>query len=266
VRKDVVSASVVARFAASLDIAAEPILPDLWHWLFCHDTPQAHELGPDGHRATGGDIAHDADLPARSWAGGTVHLRAPIPVGCEIRRESSIVDIRQRQGSTGRLQFVTTRHSIFAGGAEAIEEQQDIVYRAIQTSLPQPASAPPAPENAVFRTVIPDEILLFRFSALTFNSHRIHYDHPYATQVEHYPGLVVHGPLQAILLAGHLRAASPGVRLRRFTYRARSPAFSGEALRLEAWPDPTQPGTWHLQTRAPSGAICMAAQAETVDA
>jgi 3-methylfumaryl-CoA hydratase len=261
---DMVDAAVVARLAACLDMSAPSSLPPLWHWLFFLDAAPSHALSSDGHRGRGVHVHHDPDLPSRMWAGGRVSFFGPIAFGAPLRRESTVVNVRERQGRTGRLQFVTMQDRIFIGGDLVIEEEQDLVYRGGGAALVAPSSAPPAPPNAVVNTLTPNEVLLFRFSALTFNAHRIHYDLAYATMVEHYPGLVVHGPLQAVLLAEHLRRAAPGVMLRRFEYRGHAPAFAGQALHLEAWPDTARHDVWHLQTRAPSGAVCLTAQAEIV--
>jgi 3-methylfumaryl-CoA hydratase len=238
-------------------------LPSLWHWLLFLDPAPANTLGPDGHRASGGPIPLDPNLPARMWAGGDVHFHQPIPIGTQLRRETRLADITERQGRSGKLRFVTLQHTIFSKTALLIEERQSLVYRAATAPRPQSAPAPNAPPGAFLTSVTPDEILLFRFSALTFNAHRIHYDLPYATTVENYPGLVVHGPLQAILLAHHLTTAAKGTTIRHFEYRGQSPAFAGHPLRLEAWPDAEHPVIWHLQTRDPSGTICMSAQAKT---
>jgi 3-methylfumaryl-CoA hydratase len=258
---DCASADVAARLGACLGVEAGPCLPALWHWLFFLDAVPADALGPDGHRRDGGLVEHDPDFPARMWAGGRVVFHRPIPLGAMLRRHSRVEDVRLREGRSGKLRFVTLRHDIFADDALLIEERQDLVYRVPAEARPAAVPAPEAPAGARLATVTPDAVLLFRFSALTFNAHRIHYDLPYATGVEHYPGLVVQGPLQAILLAGHLQAALGGAAISRFEYRGLSPAYAGEPLQLEAWPDAERGRHWHLQTRAPSGAICMRADA-----
>jgi 3-methylfumaryl-CoA hydratase len=266
---DCASADVAARLSACLDMQTGENLPPLWHWLLFLDPAPASALGPDGHRASGGPVPLDPDLPARMWAGGNVQFHKPIPIGTILRRATRVADITERQGRSGKLRFVTLQHTIFSNDDLLIEERQNLVYRAAIAPRPQAAPAHAAPPGAFLRSITPDEIMLFRFSALTFNAHRIHYDLPYATTVEHYPGLVVHGPLQAILLAGHLANAMPeGAVIHHFDYRGLAPAFGGRPLNLEAWPaeawpNADHPATWHLQTRDPAGAICMSAQAKT---
>lgn len=262
---DHVAATIVERLAACLDARADSTLPPLWHWLFFLDPVPANALGPDGHRARGGLVQTDASLPARMWAGGRVGFHRDILIGSTLRRETKLANATERQGRSGKLRFITLQHTIFSGANLLIEEEQDLVYLAPRTPpADAPAKpAPPAPPGASLRTITPDEILLFRFSALTFNAHRIHYDLPYATTVEHYPGLVVHGPLQAMLLANHLGASLDGANIRHFHFRSHKPAFVGQELQLEAWRDAENHAVWHLQTRGRSGAICMTAQATT---
>jgi 3-methylfumaryl-CoA hydratase len=261
-QKDCARRDVAERLAATLDVPVGTVLPALWHWALFLDPVPASLLGGDGHRAKGQLMDTDPGLPARMWAGGSVTFHRPLDLDTDLERESRILDITEREGRSGRLRFVKLQHLIFAGDDLAIEEEQDLVYRAPGAPPAAACAAPPAPPRAHLRTITPDEILLFRFSALTFNAHRIHYDRAYATSVEHYPGLVVHGPLQAILLAGHLEAsASPAAVIRHFAYRGHSPAFANRELRLEAWPDAEDPSAWRLQTRDPSGSICMSAQA-----
>ncbi|MCA3255735.1 MAG: MaoC family dehydratase N-terminal domain-containing protein, partial [Alphaproteobacteria bacterium] len=183
-----------------------------------------------------GGFLPPVDLPRRMWAASEVEFLAPIPVGAAVERTSTVADIAEKTGGSGRLVFVTVAHETRAAGAVAVRERQSIVYRAPSTA---PAPLPPVAEVdlagwAWTRTLVPSEALLFRYSALTFNSHRIHYDLPYATGEEGYPGLVVHGPLQATLLldlaARHLGPKA----LRSFSYRAQSPAYAGQPLHLVA--------------------------------
>ncbi len=259
----------MAGLAACLDLpgsAYATALPPLWHWLLFLDPVPTRALGTDGHRAQGGLVPRDPNLPARMWAGGRLRFLHHLAIGQNVSRESSVASVVERQGRSGVLRFVSLMHRIRHQASVLIEEEQDLVFRAPAVAGARPAeTAPPAPAGAVLDSMTPDALMLFRFSALTFNAHRIHYDLAYATQVEHYPGLVVHGPLQAILLAGHLNRTVPNMRLRRFDFRAQSPAFAGETLHLEAWPDPGHPGKWHLQTRNPTGALCMTAVAEGED-
>ena len=252
---------MVAKLAATLGVPIEHTLPALWHWLLFLDPVPANLLRRDGHRAEGGLIADDPNLPARMWAGSRILFHGDVAVGAKLRRESSVIGNKERAGRSGKLRVMTIRHAILSDQGVVIEEDQDIVYRAPGASEAAAQMAAPPPPGACLNMVTPDEILLFRFSALTFNAHRIHYDRTYATVVEGYPDLVVHGPLQAILLAGHLRAACTGAAIRTFTCRGLAPAFVGRQLQLEAWRAADTPFAWNLQTRDPSGAICMQAQA-----
>ncbi len=258
---DRVDADRVARLAATLGVEIGSTLPALWHWILFLDPIPANQLRADGHRAEGGIIPIDPHLPARMWAGSRTELCADIAIGASLHRDSRVTDNKVRQGRRGILRVVTVHHDVFSDHGLVLREDQDFVYLEAGLPRPTPPLAPPPPPDASRRTVIPDEILLFRFSALTFNAHRIHYDRTYATGVERYPDLVVHGPLQAILLAGHLNAACPGGAIRTFDCRALAPAFVGRQLQLEAWHDPGNPVAWTLQTRDPSGVICMQARA-----
>jgi len=189
------------------------------------------------------------------WAGGRLRFLAPLHAGDAVRRTSTILSVNEKQGGSGRLVFVTVGHVIEGPGGTAIEEQHDIVYRGVEGTATKPtAPAPPAPAGALRGTVHPDSVLLFRYSALTGNGHRIHYDLDYVRGVEGYPGLVVHGPLQATWLAGLLA----GREVVGFSFRGLRPAFHGNALATEAWPDG---GTWRLRTLDADGCACMSAEA-----
>lgn len=229
-RSDVVTAAPVAAMSTTLDRddpapAAGTALPPLWHWLYFLPLARHSEIGADGHAQRGGFLP-PVPLPRRMWAGGRLEFRAPLRVGEEITRASRILDVTAKEGRSGRLVFVSVRHEIANTHGVSIAEEHDIVYR----DNPQPgAPAPkpqPAPDNAAFsREVAPDPVLLFRYSALTFNGHRIHYDRSYVTKVEGYPGLIVHGPLIATLLLDVLRRNLPDARVARFDFRAVSPLF-----------------------------------------
>ena len=260
-RTECVGADIVARLAATLGVHVEGKLPALWHWLFFLDPVPANQLRRDGHQAGGGLIPEDRDLPIRMWAGSRTKFHGDIAVGSTLRRESSLIGNRERDGRSGKLRIITIQHHIVSDQGVVIEEEQDLVYRASGASTAVAQTVPPPPSNACLHNITPDEILLFRFSAVTFNAHRIHYDRTYAVSVEGYPDLVVHGPLQAILLAGHLNAACPGAVIRKFECRGLAPAFVGRELQLEAWHDSDSSSVWNLQTRDPSGAICMQARA-----
>jgi 3-methylfumaryl-CoA hydratase len=224
-RTDFVAAALVAALAAALDRdEPEPLpgsdVPPLAHWLCFQPLARQSEIGADGHPRRGGFLPPVA-LPRRMWAGGRLVFHHPLQIGDEVTRDSRIVAIDVKDGRSGRLVFVTVRHAIANARGVAISEEQDLVYRA---PAPQPA-----PADATFsRTVTPDPVLLFRYSALTFNGHRIHYDRDYATGVEGYPGLVVHGPLIATLLVDALLARHPRARLTHFAFTAVRPLFDVE--------------------------------------
>ncbi|SIT49397.1 Acyl-CoA dehydrogenase [Paraburkholderia piptadeniae] len=233
---DFVAFTHAAGLSATLDYATPPrdgdTLPPLWHWIFFRPLTAQSLIAEDGHPRKG-DFLPELGLPRRMWAGGRLRFISPIVVGKPVSRESRILDVTEKQGRTGRLGFVTVRHHISCDGVPAIEEEHDIVYREPATPG-APAPAPTAaPEEAEWqRTVVPDEVLLFRYSALTFNGHRIHYDKPYVTGVEGYPGLVVHGPLIATLLLDLVRRQRPDGRIAEFAFKAMRPCFAGNSLHL----------------------------------
>ncbi len=207
-------------------------LPPLWHWLSFLPLYRQGELGEDGHAQRGGFLP-PVPLPRRMWAGGQLELRAPLVVGDAVERTSTVANVVEKEGRSGRLVFVTVEHEVRRAGAPepAIVERQDIVYR--EAARPgDPAPAPtPAPTDAAFtRRIAPDAVLLFRYSALTFNGHRIHYDRRYATEVEGYPGLVVHGPLIATLLVDLVARELPEAAVTGFRFRAVRPAFDTAPL------------------------------------
>jgi 3-methylfumaryl-CoA hydratase len=229
---DSVTATPYAALSASLDRAPErpPVgtaLPPLWHWLYFLPLYRQSEVGPDGHAKRGGFLP-PVPLPRRMWAGSQFEFNRPLRVGDRITRVSTIADVTEKSGRTGPLVFVKVRHEIRANddASPAIVEFHDIVYR----EAPKPDEATPPPKAAPsqgswLRHWIPDDVLLFRYSALTFNGHRIHYDRKYVTEVEGYPGLIVHGPLIATLLLDLLRSKWPDAVVRRYEFRAVRPLF-----------------------------------------
>ncbi|MCX9147536.1 FAS1-like dehydratase domain-containing protein [Erythrobacter sp. WG] len=241
--KDRLDEGLAARWLATFDLATPhpPIMPQGIHFALC--TPQAPtaKLGEDGHpaREDGADsFLPSFQMPRRMWASSTIHFHAPIAIGAVIAQTSRIAAISEKQGSTGPLAFVDVSRETRANGTLAVVETQSIVYR--EAANPGQALAPPPLGEASFspegwdahRVLTPDPRLLFRYSALTFNTHRIHYDAPYASEVERYRGLVVHGPLIASLLL-QLAARELGEnRLRAFRFRGLSPAIAGEPLHL----------------------------------
>lgn len=229
-------------------------LPSLHHWLYFWDVQPAGALGADGHPAKGGFLP-PVPLPRRMWAGGRVSFLMPLRLGSTVTKTSTITVISEKTGRTGSLVFVTLRHIIESGDGPAISEEQDLVYRAAATegiAMPVPQ---PAPVSAWAETLDPDPVLLFRYSALTMNGHRIHYDRPYATSEEHYPALVVHGPLQATLLI-RLAEQNAGKAANSFDFRGQSPAFDGLPLHVCGTPKDDGAALWTQQGEAK----CMTAQ------
>jgi 3-methylfumaryl-CoA hydratase len=200
-------------------------LPPLWHWLHFLPISPLSEAGPDGHPARGGFLP-PVPLPRRMWAGSKLEFHQPLRIGETCQRTSTVTKVEHKAGKSGDLVFVTVRHDVTGETGLAISEQHDIVYReAAVPGAPQPAPVTPPIDAAWSFPILPDPVLLFRYSALTFNSHRIHYDLDYVMREEGYPGLVVHGPLIATLLLDGLSRAHPTARVTRFTFRAIAPTF-----------------------------------------
>jgi 3-methylfumaryl-CoA hydratase len=229
--RDTITAAPVRGLNATLDhppIAVDngtPLFP-LWHWLYFLPQHRQSEIGPDGHAKRGGFLP-PVPLPRRMWAGSQFEFRAPLCVGDAVERTSTIADVTQKEGRSGTLVFVKVRHELRRAGAgdPAIVEFHDIVYR--DAKKPGDVEPPPtqAPAGEWQREIVPDDVLLFRYSALTFNGHRIHYDRQYVTQVEGYPGLIVHGPLIATLLMDLLRRQAPDAKVASFRFKAVRPTF-----------------------------------------
>lgn len=210
-------------------------LPELWHWISFLPIVPMSEVGPDGHPKRGGFLP-PVPLDRRMWAGGRLTFKAPLQVGDVLRKRSEILKVAEKEGKTGRMVFVTVKHLLSTDRGLAIEEEQDIVYIAMPDRFVPPEPVP-APADPIWTdTVNVDTVLLFRFSALTFNGHRIHYELPYATEVEKYPGLVVHGPLQAMLLMAAAQRHHPERRPARFSFRGVRPLFHFDSLRLMGRP------------------------------
>jgi 3-methylfumaryl-CoA hydratase len=228
--EDVLTVGPAHRMAATVESdwhAAEgDALPPLWHWIYCNEAVRLSRLGRDGHALRGGFLP-PVDLPRRMWAGGRLGFVAPLRMAETVTRRSTITEVKVKQGRTGALCFVTVRHGL-AGpdGEERLWEEHDIVYRDDPApDAPTPALQEP-PGGATFaRTVTPSPVLLFRYSALTFNGHRIHYDRDYCRDVEGYPELVFHGPLTATMLAGLALEQGGGKALAAFSFRAVAPLF-----------------------------------------
>ncbi len=199
------------------------VLPHLWHWAFFLETVPIAQTGLDGHPARGSFLP-PADNRNRMWAGGRVNFNAGLRVGIEAHKTSTVLAIKEKQGRTGSLLFVTVKHEVVREGKLVISEEQDIVYR--EPSPPKLQGTEPAPASQVTESVEPSAVLLFRYSAVTFNSHRIHYDHPYVTQTEGYPGLVIHGPLIATMMCRAFVRANPSAKVRHLAYRGLRPLIA----------------------------------------
>ena len=240
--EDVVTAAPMRALSATLDHPDWlPIkgckLPELWHWLYFLPHARQSEIGLDGHPQRGGFMP-PVPLPRRMWAGSRLDWIAPLSVGENITRKSTIQSITHKSGCAGDLLFVLVNHQISGDSGLALIEEHDIVYRDAPRPDDTPATPIAAPSNAQWlKTITPNDVLLFRYSALTFNGHRIHYDRPYATEIEGYPGLVVHGPLLATLLVDLLRQNIPGCHLKHFEFRAIRPTFDTHSFHIGALPD-----------------------------
>ena len=231
--EDVVTAGMVEGLKATIGDAdgsdAAPLAPQGIHWLLAPLRAPLASLGPDGHPKEGGFLP-PMSLPRRMWAASDIRFFAPIAIGATVHVRSEIAAITPKSGASGELVFVEIDHAWNASGFSAVRERQTIVYRGAGGGSSRSDADGGAFEFE--RRCRPDPVMLFRYSALTFNSHRIHYDQPYATDVEGYPGVVVHGPLTASLLLDLCARQFGANRLTRFTFRAVSPAYAGEELRL----------------------------------
>lgn len=264
--RDLVTARPVASLAATLDRHADfpkdsDPLPYLWHWLYllpCHD---ASEIGGDGHAKLGGFLP-PIPLPRRMWAGSRFEFGTPLQVGETIERESRIKSIKIKQGKSGTLGFVEVAHAIAGDRGGRLLEEHDIVYREPPRENAPARDPVRAPDNAEWTvTINPDPVLLFRYSAMTFNGHRIHYDRDYCRDVEHYDGLVVHGPLIATLLLEHAARRVPGLSLSRFSFRAVSPTLDTRPFQVSGRKDGKQLSLW---ASSMEGELAMQALAEIV--
>ena len=236
---DHLSSTPLIALTATLDRDAESFttgtpLPPLWHWLYFLPMHRQSEIGSDGHAKRGGFLP-PVPLPRRMWAGSRFEFHSPVRVGDAVARTSTIEDVATKEGRSGHLVFVKVRHELRCNDAAepAIVEFHDIVYRQAKrtTDVEPPPQA--APKDAPWRRdIVPDDVLLFRYSALTFNGHRIHYDRRYVTEVEGYPGLIVHGPLIATLLMDLLRRRLPQAQVATFRFKAVRPTFDLHPFRV----------------------------------
>jgi 3-methylfumaryl-CoA hydratase len=262
---DQITPAPMAALSATLDME-EPMprpgdaLPPLGHWLYFLPMHRHSELGPEGHPIKGGFLP-PVPLPRRMWAGGRLEFCQPLRVGQNYTRTSRIQDVQQKEGRTGPLVFVTVCHEIGNEEGIGVIEEQDIVYR----DHPKPGDPARTPQPALKgakweRIVRPDATLLFRYSALTFSAHRIHYDYRYATEIEGYPGLVVHGPLIATLLLDLLQRNAPSANVTRFAFRAVSALFDTAPFAVCGKPE-TDTRTISLWAQTDSGSLATTATA-----
>ncbi len=268
--EDLVTGAPLAGYSAMLDRDDPPPqpgdpLPPSTHWLFFLPHARHSDIGADGHAKRGGFLP-PVELPRRMWAGSRLQFLAPLRVGQRIRRVSTIKDVSHKKGQSGDLVFCLVRHEISNADGLALVDEHDIVYRdepGTGPLSPAPAPAPtqrPAEAPPWVRTLTPDPVLLFRYSALTFNGHRIHYDRTYVTEVEGYPGLIVHGPLIATLLMDLCRRENPNRNLTGFSFRAANPLFDSATFQIQGWPSKDGVAA-KLSAIKPDGSVAMTADA-----
>ena len=263
-RTEVVAAEPVESLAAMLDIevpfrAGDPV-PPLWHWMYLLDRRRESELGPDGH-PTSGIPAPPGPGRRRMFAGGRVTTYRPLVIGEEATKVTSIARTVEKEGRTGPLTFVTVLQEITRAGELAVREEQDIVYRAPGTGALPPAPEPPAPPAGPTLSLDVDERMLFRFSALTYNTHRIHYDLGYVPS-EGYDGLVIHGPLQALMMGDHLRREGISLVGKTFGYRLVSPMVGPQTFTVVPGQDGLERGA---ESRSAAGAVCAVSTVSEAD-
>lgn len=243
---DVLGEAPAAALAAVLDdpgygpAAGDP-LPPLWHWMFFLEWPAHRQLGEDGHPREGRFLPPVPDR-RRMFAGGRVRLARPLLLGQAAERRSELAGSEVKHGRSGELLLTSVRHEIWQAGELAVTDEQDLVYRSGQPNTQAPVAAPedaaPPTSSAPWQApLVADPVLLFRFSALTANAHRIHYDERYAREVERYPGLVVHGPLLLLRMLELVRKNCPERPVSAVSYRLRRPVFAGEPLLVAGVPD-----------------------------
>ena len=264
-REEIISEFPAKAAAAMLDLDQGPMvhgnpLPPLWHWFYHLPLAQRSQIDVDGHPKRGGFFP-PVTLPRRIFAGARTEFIKPLTIGEPAVREGEILNVAEKSGKAGRLVFVTVRYRHIQGGEVRIEEEQDIVYKEPGPAIPAPTpleSLPDLPAGTWVKNVRPDTVVLFRFSALTFNAHRIHYDRPYAREEEGYPGLVVHGPLTAVMLAW-MTLEKSGKHIAKISFQGRAPLFDLFPFRLIG----RQEGnTVSLEAHGPNDKITMVASAE----
>ena len=261
--EDVITLQPVAAMSATLDrddpqpMAGDP-LPPLWHWMYFTPKVRSTGLGSDGHPKRG-DFLPPVPLPRRMFAGASYTFHSPLRLGETVSRTSEILDVTSKRGRSGPLVFVKVHHVYSMGTEVALEETQNIVYRDAAGASDTPAPAPAKIDHGAWRrSVTADPVTLFRYSALTFNGHRIHYDHPYATGVEGYPDLVVHGPLIASYLVQLCREQTEDRPFASFFFRAKRPVFANTPFEVTGGLSEGGSGFW-LKALGPDGAESMEA-------
>lgn len=267
---DEISPAPVVALSATLDRDdpqphAGDILPPLWHWLYFMPKVRHSDLGRDGHPALGGFLP-PVPLPRRMWAGGRLKWSAPLTIGSAAKKVSTVKDVAVKTGKTGSLVFVTVLHELFQDDKLCIAEEHDIVYRDYDApDAPKPKALPAPAESEFSRTIVPNAVMLFRYSALTFNGHRIHYDRTFCVEEEGYPGLIFHGPLTATFLIDLLRNQFPEATITNFQFRAVRPLFDTNPLTIHGCPKAEGSGSeytlWALDY---TGALAMQADANIV--
>ncbi len=261
ISEDVLSSRHARLMAATLGLPQDALvdgaaLPPLWHWLYFLEGLPGSELGRDGHPARGGFLP-PVPLPNRMWAGGRLEFHAPLALGSSVRKRSAVSSIEHKRGRSGDLVFVTVRHVLLDGDQVAITEDHDIVYKQPSPPGAAPAACAAGPQPSHSEPFEATSTMLFRYSALTFNGHRIHYDLDYCRNVEGYANLVIHGPLQATLLAGLAARLGPKP-LRHFHYRGLRPSVLGMSLTVNAVAATDGLSLWTAQ---PDGSVSMQAEA-----
>ena len=236
-------------------------LPPAWHWLYFHEATRADNLGVEGHAKLGSfmpPVSFGGEQPPRRmWAGGSFEFARPIRIGDLATKRSTVRSITPKSGGSGKLVFVVVEHEVLVDGERCLLEEQTIVYREPLTSGGGKATVQPAPNDGAFSAEYhPDPIMLFRYSALTFNAHRIHYDVDFCREHEGYPDLVVHGPLTATLLLDLYAHRFPDETITAFSYRGRSPMFVSRPFTVNGRADGT---AWAANDK---GGLAMTAQVQ----
>jgi 3-methylfumaryl-CoA hydratase len=266
---DVLGAGPAHLLAASLDrrrtgFAAGDELPPVWHWLYFLQAVRTADVGHDGHPPKGGFLP-PVPLPRRMRAGGQFEFHRPLRIGERAQRCSRILSVEEKRGGSGQLVFVRVQHEITVDGSLAVVEQESLVYR----DAPPPGSTRAAPPRVASAGVVEpherrfqtNEVLLFRYSALTFNCHRIHYDRNYAVETEGYPDLVVQGPLIALMMLEHMHSQRPASALGNFSYRAVAPVFCGEDVAIGELGD-SEAGVFRIKARNSRGVDAVVGEAQ----